>query len=203
METYLITAFGQTFLSALVAFLCLIRYQSRDLSIRLIGLIFLTSFFANISAYFLVKTGTFRSLSYIPPIVYHVVAIGLYSWLYFTLLYKKRAELFLVVVGTFAIFSVVNVLFIQKTAWNSYTYFLFGAILIVYCLLYFYVLIKDLPSLHVHHLPMFWINAAILIFHSGVFFLLSFMSYLVNVMKDNLLIYWTFHNGLSIPPTLS
>ena len=130
--------------------------------------------------------------------IFHVVALSLYSWLYFTLLHKKKAQLFLIVVGTFTILSLINVLFIQRAAWNSYTYFLFGAILIVYCLLYFYVLIKRLPSLHVHHLPMFWINSATLIFHSGVFFLLSFMSYLVNVMKDNLLVYWTFHNGLSI-----
>ncbi len=70
--------------------------------------------------------------------------------------------------------------------------------MITYCLLYFYVLMQDLPSLYVHQFPMFWFNSGLLIFHAGTFFLFSFHAYLVNVLKNNMLIYWSFHNMLSI-----
>jgi hypothetical protein len=70
--------------------------------------------------------------------------------------------------------------------------------LIIYSLLYFYVLMRDLPSLYIHQIPMFWFNSGILIFHAGTFFLFSFVSYLVNVRNDDLIAYWSFHNMLSI-----
>jgi hypothetical protein len=45
---------------------------------------------------------------------------------------------------------------------------------------------------------MFWFNSGILIFHAGAFFLFSFSSYLVNVQKNDMMMYWSFHNMLSI-----
>ena len=98
----------------------------------------------------------------------------------------------------FFIFALINLFFFQKTTPNSYSYIFHSAILIIYCLFYFYVLMRDLPSLYVHHLPMFWFNSAFLIFYAGTFFLFSFTSYLINVLKNNMLIYWSFHNILSI-----
>jgi hypothetical protein len=52
----------------------------------------------------------------------------------------------------------------------------------------------ELPAQHIHHLPMFWFNSAFLIFNAGVFFLFAFTAYITTVLKNNLLIYWTFHN---------
>jgi hypothetical protein len=197
IEHYLIIVFGQTFLSAIVAALALVRYQSRELSIRLIGFIFLFGCLTNIAAWLLVKTDTFRQFTNVPGIIHVVIAFCLYSLIYFTALHKKASGAVSIAVA-FTMLALINLFFVQKLERNSYTYLLHSAILIVYSLLYFYRLMKDLPSLYLHRIPMFWFNAGVLIFHSGTFFLVAFTSYLVNVMKDNLLIYWSFHNVFSI-----
>ena len=56
----------------------------------------------------------------------------------------------------------------------------------------------ELPAQHIHHLPMFWINSAFLFYHAGTFFLFAFTAYIIVVLKNDLLVYWTFHNLLSI-----
>lgn len=198
MEIYLLLVLAQTVLSAIVAILSLIRFRSRNQIVRLIGFVFLVSFLANIGAWILVRSGTFRGYVNIPYPIYAIISLCLYSRLYFLLLHKKRAGVFIFVTSAFVIFALINIFFIQKTTHNSYSFLLHSAILIVYCLLYFYVLMDDLPSLYVHHLPMFWFNSALLVFHAGTFFLFSFTAYLVNVLKNDLLIYWSFHNMLSI-----
>ena len=197
IEIYLSLAVAQTILSAIVAILSLIRYRSRSLIVKLIGWIFLASFLANMASWFLIGTTlrVFVNASY--PISL-IISLGLYSIVYYDLLHKKNRGWFVLAASIFTIFALINLFFIQKTAPNSYSYLLNSAIIIVYCLLYFYVLIQDLPSLYVHHLPMFWFNSALLIFHAGTFFLFSFHVYLVNVLKNNMLVYWSFHNMLSI-----
>jgi hypothetical protein len=197
IEIYLSLAAAQTILSAIVAILSLIRYRSRSLIVKLIGWIFLASFLANMASWFLIGT-TFRVFVNASYPISLIISLGLYSIIYYDLLHKKNRGLFVLAAGIFTIFALVNLFFIQKTAPNSYSYLLDSAIIIIYCLLYFYVLIQDLPSLYVHHLPMFWFNSALLIFHAGTFFLFSFHAYLVNVLKNNMLVYWSFHNMLSI-----
>ena len=71
-------------------------------------------------------------------------------------------------------------------------------IILCYALLFFYHLMKDLPERQVHHLPMFWFNSGFLIYHAGTIFLFAFTSYLINVLKDNLMYYMIFHNILNV-----
>lgn len=198
MEKYLLLAHTQTILSAVVATLCFIPFKSRSAVVRLVGFVFLASFLANVSAWMFIQSGTFLRYINVPYPIYAIISLCLYSRLYFILLHKKRVGIFIFVACVFVVFALINIFFIQKTAHNSYSFLLHSAILIVYSLLYFFTLMNDLPSLHVHHLPMFWFNAGLLIFHAGTFFLFSFTAYLVNVLKNNLIIYWSFHNVLSI-----
>ncbi len=67
---------------------------------------------------------------------------------------------------------------------------------------FFYRLMKDLPALEIQRLRMFWINTAILIYFSGNLFLFIFNDYLVSVLKNNLEVYWSFHNLLNIAKNL-
>ncbi|HET6543265.1 MAG TPA: hypothetical protein VFG46_22415 [Chryseolinea sp.] len=196
IQIYLYLAVAQTVLSAIVAFGALIRYRSRSFIVKLIGFVFLTSFLANMAAWLMVGTALRIFVNSTYPVSL-IITIGLYSRIYYDLLHKKNRGWFVLVACVFAVFALVNILFIQKTTPNSYTYLFHSAIMITYCLLYFYVLMQDLPSLYVHQLPMFWFNAGLLVFHAGTFFLFSFHAYLVNVLKNNMLIYWSFHNMLS------
>jgi hypothetical protein len=196
IQIYLYLAIAQTVLSAIVAIGALVRYRSRSLIVRLIGFVFLTSFLANMASWLMVGTSLRIFVNSTYPISL-IITVALYSWIYYDLLHKKNRGWFALMAFAFAVFALANILFIQKTAPNSYTYVCHSAIMITYCLLYFYVLMQDLPSLHVHQLPMFWFNSGLLVFHAGTFFLFSFHAYLVNVLKNNMLIYWSFHNMLS------
>ena len=198
IEIYLFLAVAQTVLSAIVAILCLIKYRSRSLIVKLVGFIFLASFLANMASWAMVSTTSLRIFVNTSYPISLIISLALYSRIYYNILHKKNRGWFVFVTGVFAVFALINLFFIQKTTPNSYSYLFHSAILIVFCLSYFYVLILDLPSLYVHHLPMFWFNSALLIFHAGTFFLFSFTAYLVNVLKNNMLIYWSFHNILSI-----
>ena len=198
LELFVYLVYAQTVLSAVVAMLSFFRFQSRSITARLIGFVFLGSCLANIASWLMIQTGTFRGFINVPYPIYLMVSMVIYSRLYFILLHKKHAGFFIGMASVYLIYALINIFFIQKTASNSYSYFLHSAILLVYCLVYFYVLMQDLPSLYVHHLPMFWFNSALLIFHAGTFFLFSFTAYLVNVLKNNMLVYWSFHNVLSI-----
>lgn len=198
IEHYLLLAFIQTVLSVVVAFLSFFKFRSRDVVVRLIGFVFLTGALANTAAYLLVRSGTFRGYINLPPSIYLMISLCLFSRIYFILLGKKNARVFQAVSIAFVCFSLFNIFFLQGTQINSYSRIFYAAIVIVYCLLYFYLLMKDLPSLYLHHLPMFWFNSGLLLFHAGAFFLFSFQDYLVNVVKNDMLIYGSFQTTLSI-----
>lgn len=198
IQIYLYIAVAQTVLSAIVALLALIRFRSRSLIVKLIGFVFLTSWLANVVSFTLIGSKTLRIFVNASYPLYLIISLALYSKIYYDILHKRNAGWFVIGASAFAIFALTNLFFIQKTAPNSYSYLFHSAIIIIYCLGYFYVLMQDLPSLYVHHLPMFWFNSGLLVFHAGTFFLFSFHAYLINVLKNNMLIYWSFHNMLSI-----
>lgn len=197
IDHYLILATIQTILSGLVAFMCLVRFKSRSTVIRLMGFIFLASSVANCVAYGLVETNVFRKYINMPNVIYMVFSFILFARVYFLLL-KKNSWLFVAVTIAFISFALVNVLFVQKLTLNSYTSIAYSATIIIYALLYFYFLMRELPTQYVHKLPMFWFNSGLLFFHAGVFFLFSFTPYLVYVLKNDMIVYYSFHNLLSI-----
>jgi hypothetical protein len=198
IEQFVTLAHIQTALSAIVAILCLVKFKSRDRVIRLIGFVFFTSFLANITA---------LAFHMVPPLIpfintgypaFSMVSFILLARVYHISLRTIHGGWFVLSAVIFIAFALSNLFFIQKLTLNSYTNIFYSAIIIIYCLLYFYTLMRDLPSLYLHHLPMFWFNSALLIFHAGVFFLFAFTTYLVNVLKNDLVTYWSFHNILSI-----
>lgn len=121
------------------------------------------------------------------------------------LLYKKRfhwkniATISHSVIILFVLFGVLNLFLIQGVFnYNSYTTSLASICFVVISLLYFYVLVQQLPTESITKLPMFWINTAILIYYSGAFVIYLSRDYLVNVLKDNLIGYWLIHNSLGL-----
>ncbi len=198
IEQYLLILLVQTILIAIGATLCLIKFSSRSLIIRLMGYIFLTGVWANVSGYLFVQIDWLHPFINVPSVIYIMVSTGLYSRMYFSLIQKKKLW-FIAATISLVIFAVANLFFMQKMSFtNSYTYLFHSALLIIYTLSYFYSLMQNLPALHIHQLPAFWFSAGLLFYHAGAFFLFSFTSYIVNVLNNNLISYWSFHNTLNI-----
>jgi hypothetical protein len=97
------------------------------------------------------------------------------------------------------LFGVVNFLFIQPpTAFNSYTSYVYGILLIVYALAFLYQLMNEMPVEHVQSLPMFWIAFGVLVYYGGNLFLFLFNNYLMVHLPKSHQAIWNVHNVLNI-----
>lgn len=198
IEHFLLTAELQTMLLGLLAILCFVRFRSRSPVVRLMGFIFLAGFLANICSWLLTRTGIFREFSNLPGIFYFVITIWLFSYIYIVVLFQKKLLLVILITAASATIAFINFYHVQKTSVNSNVFVIHAGMLIAYSLCYFYVLMRDLPSLHVHEMPMFWFNSAFLVLGAGTFVLYAFTSYLIHVLRDDMVTYWSIHNILSI-----
>ncbi len=181
----------------LVALLAFIKYKVRDTYVKAIGLMFLASAFADVLSMAAYKYTI--NPNYVSAI-YQIIAFPILSLIYYLITGKKNKFSFILLAALCSIFGIVNLLFIQKGTLNAYTLIVMSILVLTYCLYYFYWLLKELPTMHLQRLPMFWINSAFMIYYAGNLFLFVFTSYLITVLKvtQNLLTYWSFHNFLGI-----
>lgn len=195
LEIFLRIANGPTVLSVLVVLMSVFRFKRRGTESKLMGLTFIVGPIAFLSLGILHLKGKNVNIpASIETILYFIGLTMVYN---FTL--RGRYKIFFLVAALFfTTCAVINLLFGQQNDINTYSMVLRSIILIGYCILYFYRLLVDLPVQHLQRVPMFWFNSAILIFNAGTLFLFLFTSYLVEVLNNDLLIYWTFHNILNI-----
>lgn len=194
-EAFIKIAEVMNIMAAFAAIICFFRFRSRDLYIRVLGFFFVV-FFAQDR-----MGGILYSLKINPNIaasVGNIISFPLVAWIYFLETGRQYKERYIAVVSAYVIFGIANLLYIQGDAINSYTFVFRSVCTIVFALYYFYWLLRELPTSQLQKLPMFWINSAYMVFASGTLFLYVFTSYLVNVMENDLLIYWSFHNILGI-----
>jgi hypothetical protein len=189
--------FTDSALIAFVAAITLFHYKKQALLIKLLGLIYLAGFVANACAYIILKARG-GLLVNLPASLYDFVFVAIVSVLYYVETGKRYKSYFVSVVIIFTIAGLINLLLVQQTAIGSYNKLMGSFVIISYAVLYFYRLMTDLPTTHLHRLPMFWFNAGFLIYHAGNLFLFAFVSYLIHVLHDDLTYYWTFHNILHI-----
>jgi hypothetical protein len=67
---------------------------------------------------------------------------------------------------------------------------------ILFSIIYFVYLMRNLPQERMSNIQMFWINSSVLFFFSCTFFLSLTMSYIVIVLKHDFSLYWAFRNTL-------
>ena len=195
LEAFLRIALVQTLLYGLGSVFAFVYFGKRSRYILAIGALCLASVLGDVISHVLLS---FRINPNYSASVYHILALPIVSMIYFSVTNNKNKWTFILIASLYLLFGIVNLLFIQQQTINSYTLIMMSIIILIYCLYYFYWLLKELPTMHLHKLPMFWINSAFMIYFAGNLFLFVFTSYLVSVLKDNLLVYWSLHNFLGI-----
>jgi hypothetical protein len=182
-------------LASIIVLLSFLYFKKRAIEIKLIGLNFLTP----VVGYFSVDFFNLRGMQVnIPQNIEMLVHFVIITIMYYLALGKRHPKTFLILLILFSILAVGNMLFLQKTYFNSYTVTVSNVIAIVYCVAYFYRLLVDLPAQYLQRLPMFWFSAGFLMQAAGALFLYLFTAYLTKFFFDDVLIYWTFHNFLNI-----
>ena len=177
------------------ALLSLIRLKTRQTYVKLLGLTLFSSVLGNELAKVLHYYKISVNYSHT---AFYICIIPLIGLVYYHAMNKQKKKMFVVISALYVAFAFVNVLLIQRASINSYTLIVQSIIVITLCLYYFYWLLQELPTAELHRMPMFWVNSAYIIFYSGNLFLFVFTSYLVNVLNNQLLVYWSLHNILGI-----
>ncbi|MCZ8021877.1 MAG: hypothetical protein O9302_14775 [Cyclobacteriaceae bacterium] len=70
--------------------------------------------------------------------------------------------------------------------------------LILFAVLYFLYLLKYLPSDNLLAIPEFWIASAVLFNFSGYLIITLSYGYLVEILKENTILYWSMYNLFSV-----
>jgi hypothetical protein len=70
-------------------------------------------------------------------------------------------------------------------------------VLMTLSLIYFYLLLTRLPTLHIHRTPMLWVSFAVLFYYSGNFFQFLITNY-IQGDANTARILWILHNLLNI-----
>lgn len=193
LKIYLILFYIQTALSGVVVILCFLNFSKRNKTTQLIGFLFLIGFLCNVLAYF--GPAKFRN---IPGSIYDLCLIAMLGILYNYITQKQYRKFFVTLTLFYLVFATANLLLFQRAENSSYNKLLSSFIIISYSVFYFYRLMIEMPATHIQKLPMFWFNAAFLFYHAGTIFLFAFTTYIIEVLNDDFLLYWSFHNSLSI-----
>lgn len=95
-------------------------------------------------------------------------------------------------------FAIYNAIFLQGKKPNSYSATLLSLFILALSIIYFYKLIKELPTSRIHDLPLFWVISSFFFTHAGKLVLNIVSHYMMTIMKDNLMVLWTVHNMLTM-----
>lgn len=96
------------------------------------------------------------------------------------------------------LFGIMNFAFLQKDGINSYTMLLQTLHIISMSLIFFFMLLRELPEQQLHTMPLFWVISGFFFSYSGKLVVFTATHYLVNYIGDNLVIVWSFHVLLTI-----
>lgn len=162
----------------------------------LIGLLFAFSALFNLMQFSALVFGTNLVMNAIGS-AYEIVFFVIASLIYNSATNNRFRRAILLLATVFVVGGIVNLIF-SPTGLASVTKLASNLIVIVYCIVYFFQLMRDLPTIHVHRLRMFWINSAFLLYSAGTVFLFAFIQYVIDVHTEKVGILWVTNLSLFI-----
>ena len=128
---------------------------------------------------------------------YLLAQFTLLFWI-FTMQFRTK-KVFIIIYFGFVFFYIINLSFIQSfLIFNSNSNVVASLILMLLSLLYFYKLLNELPSIHIHQLPMLWISFGVLVYYSGTLFTFLASNYFFQLTDEESVMVWILHNLLNI-----
>jgi hypothetical protein len=192
---YWASFFIQTFFSALIAGVSFFRFSERDTPVKLIGLMYLISCVLNCAQFLTYILGIPGINQVSTAYMFITIIIGT---IWYDLVLAHRFRKVFVIISTLVFsWGIIVILFIQNTGGNtSFLSLGISFMWLLYAILYFYRLMQELPTIHLHRLPNFWFNSSFLIYGSGTMFLFASYDYLLRVISS--INFWIFHNSVFI-----
>lgn len=131
--------------------------------------------------------------------LYAILATSILMYFYYRVFAKPELKKLFMITGILLCFLMfINWFFIQKNNLNSYSFVVLSLLGLLLGLLFYFTMIKNLPEMNIIKVPLFWINTGQILYSTGTLLLFIVTDYLVKVVNDDLVAYWSFHNGLAI-----
>ena len=181
-----------------VAILGAFRWRNLVSSLRIFVLVKITSFSCDLGSKILVA---YKITPNHASALYQIIELVLLLWMYYVVFNDKKIKLSFTIVGSvLTAFGIVNWLFIQKSEGNTYTFAIDSFVILITSLYYFYWLgfRKPKQDSQNSNASLFWINSGLVIYLSATLLLLIAAEYIINVLKDDFIIFWTYHNIMGI-----
>ncbi len=185
-------------LSPLVVLTLCFRIKNISYELRLIRLLMLFSIVIDLACLFMSKNGiNTHPLGNLFSLIQSII---------FTLIFFNALKLKKFAIGAAIIYStffLINYFLIQSPyQFNSYSHTISSVLFILLALLYFKLLLKDLPEDFVYGIPMIWICVGVLVYYSGNIFLFILNNYFSNRVDGIQGTLWIIHNLLNISKNL-
>jgi len=117
--------------------------------------------------------------------VYQLFATALISvFFYHAIQWKTLKKSFFTVNILYFVFSLINLLYLQKAGINSYSQVLRSIIILLLCIVFFFKLLKELPTQQIHKLPLFWIVSSYFFSYSGKLVIYAITHYMISMGDD-------------------
>jgi hypothetical protein len=195
IEEFLLVSQIHVVLAGVIALMSLVRFRQKTMESKAFGLAGLLVIVTMLSVSVITLKGKQVNIPQNLNTPFHFVII---LFVYYRILGRRFTFLLLTTGISFFVFYVFNFFFWQGyDNLNTYSLAVRAMFIVTYCIVYWYQLLAELPVQQLHRLPMFWYNASLLLYNAATLFLFLFYSYFVDVLHNDMLIYWTFHNILS------
>jgi hypothetical protein len=137
------------------------------------------------------------SPNYTTNLSYVVSLLWISHFFYHAIGWKSIKSSLVIVNVLFFLFAMTNLLFIQKWSPNYYTMTLENLLILGFCILFYYKMLKDLPSTQVQRDPLFLIVSGWFFTHAGQLVLTLVSTYLLAILNDTMNIPWIMFLSLS------
>ncbi|SKC85145.1 hypothetical protein [Ohtaekwangia koreensis] len=122
-----------------------------------------------------------------------LILMFIYRTEYTRIAFKRLAD---VVSIAFIIFAAINFVYIQGVhGLNTNLFTVSSIVLMIFCLIYFYQIIQELPEPYIERMVMFWVGAGVFFYFGTNLFLFLTVDRFIPKADENFLLSWALHNG--------
>lgn len=179
--------------SLIISIICLIDFKKRPGYVKVLGIYGLNSVIFSLLqelSSLLFQNQHINTIGH----VYVLLESIILSWLFYLVIPVRRfRQAILFSIAFYILVFLFSFLLFPKSA-HAIIRSVRDLQIIIFCLSYFFYLLRELPQDDLMQFPMFSINTALLIFFSGTFILSYFREYIIAMMGDGFGNYLAFRN---------
>jgi hypothetical protein len=179
--------------SLIISIICLIDFKKRPGYVKVLGIYGLNSVLFSLLqelSSLLFQNQHINTIGHIYVLLESIIL----SWLFYLVLPVRRFRQAILISIVLYILVFIFAFSLSPKSAHAIIRSVRDLQLIIFCLGYFFYLLRELPQDDLIQFPMFWISTALLIFFSGTFVLSYFREYIIAMMGDGFGNYWTFRN---------